>query len=103
MPSRKRRADETYEGRGLAGGPPPEVASARRRAVAEGDRDAGITGPPPWAREGWRGTLPTPTGRRRSTIPVIEMFPRGAEGGRAGWPGALEGTLAGGGGSPRTG
>jgi len=66
QPSRKRRADADYEGRGVAGGPPPEVAAERARAVAEGDPNAGL--PTEWA-----GTRPTPTGRRRSTVPVIEI------------------------------
>jgi DNA ligase D-like protein (predicted polymerase) len=66
QPSRKRRADAEYEGRGVAGGPPPEVAAERAAAVAAGDPDAGL--PTEWA-----GTRPTPTGRRRSSIPVIEI------------------------------
>jgi DNA ligase D-like protein (predicted polymerase) len=66
QPSRKRRADSEYEGRGVAGGPPPEVAAERAAAVAAGDPNAGL--PTEWA-----GTRPTPTGRRRSSIPVIEI------------------------------
>ena len=66
QPSRKRRADTEYEGRGVAGGPPPEVAAARAAAVAAGDRNAGLP-------TEWEGTRPTPTGRRRSSIPVIEI------------------------------
>jgi bifunctional non-homologous end joining protein LigD len=66
QPSRKRRTDAEYQGRGVAGGPPPEVAAERARAVAAGDPNAGL--PTEWA-----GTRPTPTGRRRSTIPVIEI------------------------------
>ena len=66
QPSRKRRPDSDYEGRGVAGGPPPEVAAVRAAAVAAGDPNAGL----PTA---WQGTRPTPTGRRRSTIPVIEI------------------------------
>jgi len=66
QPSRKRRADPEYEGRGVAGGPPPEVAAERAAAVAAGDPNAGL--PTDWA-----GTRPTPTGRRRSSIPVIEI------------------------------
>ena len=67
QPSRKRRADSEYEvGSGVAGGPPPEVQAARAAAVALGDRNAGL--PADWA-----GTRPTPTGRRRSAIPVIEI------------------------------
>jgi bifunctional non-homologous end joining protein LigD len=66
QPSRKRRADADYAGRGVAGGPPPEVAAERAAAVAAGDRNAGL--PTEWA-----GTRPTPTGRRKSSIPVIEI------------------------------
>ncbi len=66
QPSRKRWADSEYEGRGVAGGPPPDVAAERAAAVAAGDRNAGL--PPDW-----EGTRPTPTGRRRSSIPVIEI------------------------------
>jgi len=66
QPSRKRRRDEEYEGRGVDGGPPPDIAAARAAAVAAGDPDAGL------ATE-WEGTRPTPTGRRRSSIPVIEI------------------------------
>ncbi len=66
QPSRKRRADTEYEGRGVAGGPPPEVAAARRRAVEAGDPNAGLP-------QDWAGTRPTPTGRRRTSVPVIEI------------------------------
>jgi bifunctional non-homologous end joining protein LigD len=66
QPSRKRRADAAYEGRGVDGGPPPEVQAARAAAVAAGDANAGLP-------QDWVGTRPTPTGRRRSTIPVIEI------------------------------
>jgi bifunctional non-homologous end joining protein LigD len=66
QPSRKRRADTEYEGRGVAGGPPPEVAEARRKAVQAGDPNAGL--PTEWA-----GSRPTPTGRRRTSVPVIEI------------------------------
>ncbi|MDQ6794883.1 MAG: DNA polymerase domain-containing protein [Chloroflexota bacterium] len=66
QPSRKRRADADYEGQGVAGGPPPEVAEARRKAVEAGDRNAGLA-------QDWEGTRPTPTGRRKSAIPVIEI------------------------------
>ncbi len=66
QPSRKRREDSEYEGRGKDGGPPPEVADARAKAVAAGDRNAGLP-------QDWAGTRPTPTGRRRSAIPVIEI------------------------------
>jgi bifunctional non-homologous end joining protein LigD len=69
QPSRKRRADSEYEGEGIAGGPPPKVAAARRRAVEAGDRNAGL----PQLPKEWTGTRPTPTGRRRSSIPVIEI------------------------------
>jgi bifunctional non-homologous end joining protein LigD len=66
QPSRKRRPDEAYGGRGREGGPPPEVAAARAAAVAAGDPDAGLP-------TEWEGTRPTPTGRRRTSIPVIEI------------------------------
>ncbi len=67
QPSRKRRPESEYEpGRGEAGGPPPEVAAERAAAVAAGDRNAGLP-------TEWEGTRPTPTGRRKSTIPVIEI------------------------------
>ena len=66
QPSRKRRADTEYTGRGVDGGPPPEIAAERAAAVAAGDRNAGL--PPEW-----EGTRPTPTGRRKSSIPVIEI------------------------------
>ncbi len=66
QPSRKRRADAEYAGRGVGGGPPPEVAAARAEAVAAGDRNAGLP-------TDWTGTRPTPTGRRRTTVPVIEI------------------------------
>ena len=56
-----------YEpGRGEAGGPPPDVAEARQAAVAAGDPNAGL--PTEWA-----GSRPTPTGRRKSAIPVVEI------------------------------
>ena len=73
QPSKRRRAPEAYAGSGVDGGPPPEIAEARAAAVAAGDPDAGITGPPPWARRPSRPTTPTPTGRRRSAVPVIEI------------------------------
>src|SRR4029078_2099628 len=57
QPSKKRRADAAYEGRGVDGGPPPEVAGERAAAVAAGDRNAGLPAE-------WEGTRPTPTGRR---------------------------------------
>ena len=67
QPSRKRKADAEYErGRGEAGGPPPEVAAERAKAVAAGDPNAGL--PTEWA-----GSKPTPTGRRKTSIPVIEI------------------------------
>jgi bifunctional non-homologous end joining protein LigD len=66
QPSRKRRADTEYKGRGVDGGPPPEVAEARRRAVDAGDPNAGLP-------QDWAGTRPTPTGRRRTSVPVIEI------------------------------
>ncbi len=66
QPSRMRRRPEDYEGRGVAGGPPPDVAAARAAAVAAGDRNAGLP-------TDWEGTRPTPTGRRKSSIPVIEI------------------------------
>jgi DNA ligase D-like protein (predicted polymerase) len=91
QPSRKRRPDSEYQGRGVAGGPPPDVAAERARAVAEGDPNAGL--PTEWA-----GTRPTPTGRRRSTIPVIEISRAakkedalaGLERWKARWPKAAE-------------
>ncbi len=67
QPSRKRRPDSAYgAGRGVAGGPPPEVQAERAAAVVAGDRNAGLP-------QDWVGTRPTPTGRRRSSIPVIEI------------------------------
>ena len=67
QPSRQRRAAEEYDaGRGEGGGPPPEVAKARKAAVEQGDPNAGL--PTEWA-----GSRPTPTGRRKSSIPVIEI------------------------------
>jgi len=67
QPSRQRRAANEYEvGRGEGGGPPPDVARARRAAVEKGDPNAGL--PTEWA-----GSRPTPTGRRRTTIPVVEI------------------------------
>ncbi|HEV7604293.1 MAG TPA: DNA polymerase domain-containing protein [Candidatus Limnocylindrales bacterium] len=67
QPSKARRPPAEYEpGRGKAGGPPPEVAEARQAAVAAGDPNAGL--PTEWA-----GSRPTPTGRRKSSIPVVEI------------------------------
>ncbi len=69
QPSKARRPKTEYEpGRGTEGGPPPEVAAERAAAVAAGDRNAGL----PTAWEGG-GTRPTPTGRRKTSIPVIEI------------------------------
>src|SRR4051794_10390219 len=64
--SRPRRPKPQYAGRGVDGGPPPGVAAERAQAVASGDRNAGLP-------TEWEGTRPTPTGRRRSSIPVIEI------------------------------
>src|SRR6187397_2739738 len=66
QPSRKRKADAAYEGRGKDGGPPPDVAAERAAAVAAGDPNAGLP-------TDWVGTRPTPTGRRKSNVPVIEI------------------------------
>jgi DNA ligase D-like protein (predicted polymerase) len=67
QPSRQRRATPDYDaGRGEGGGPPPEVARARRAAVEKGDPNAGL--PTEWA-----GSRPTPTGRRKTSIPVVEI------------------------------
>jgi DNA ligase D-like protein (predicted polymerase) len=67
QPSRKRRPDSEYEtGRGEAGGPPPDVAAERAAAVAAGDRNAGLP-------TDWEGSRPTPTGRRKTTVPIIEI------------------------------
>ena len=67
QPSRARRAPAEYaDGRGVDGGPPPDVAEARAAAVAAGDPNAGLP-------TEWEGTRPTPTGRRRSSVPVIEI------------------------------
>jgi bifunctional non-homologous end joining protein LigD len=67
QPSRARRPKTEYEeGRGVEGGPPPDVAAERAAAVAAGDRNAGLP-------TEWEGSRPTPTGRRKTTIPVIEI------------------------------
>src|SRR5215213_4969384 len=66
QPSRKRRSDADYQGRGKDGGPPPEVAAARAAAVAGGDPNAGLP-------TEWEGSRPSPTGRRRSNVAVIEL------------------------------
>jgi DNA ligase D-like protein (predicted polymerase) len=67
QPSRKRRPAAEYEpGRGVEGGPPPEVQAERAAAVAAGDPNAGLP-------TEWEGSRPTPTGRRKTSIPVIEI------------------------------
>ena len=67
QPSRARRPKSEYEpGRGEAGGPPPEVAAERAAAVAAGDPNAGLP-------TEWVGSKPTPTGRRKTSIPVVEI------------------------------
>jgi bifunctional non-homologous end joining protein LigD len=67
QPSRARRPKSEYEeGRGVGGGPPPEVAAERAEAVAKGDPNAGLP-------TEWEGSRPTPTGRRKTNIPVIEI------------------------------
>ncbi len=99
QPSKARKKADEYEpGRGEAGGPPPEVAAERAAAVAAGDPNAGL--PTEWA-----GSRPTPTGRRKTSIPVIEIARASHEGRGARGPRALEGTPSGGRGaarSPRT-
>jgi len=75
QPSKARRPKSEYEpGRGVAGGPPPDVAAERASAVAAGDRNAGL--PTDWegaSRGALGGSRPTPTGRRKTSIPVIEI------------------------------
>jgi len=67
QPSKARRKAQDYEpGRGEGGGPPPEVSADRAAAVAAGDPNAGLS-------TEWTGSRPTPTGRRTSTIPVVEI------------------------------
>ena len=67
QPSRARRPTSEYDpGRGEGGGPPPDVAAERAAAVAAGDPNAGL--PTEWA-----GSRPTPTGRRKTSIPVVEI------------------------------
>ena len=67
QPSRARRPTSEYEpGRGEDGGPPPAVAAERAAAVAAGDPNAGLP-------TEWVGSRPTPTGRRRTSIPVVEI------------------------------
>jgi DNA ligase D-like protein (predicted polymerase) len=68
QPSRMRRKPDEYAGRGRDGGPPPEVAAERAAAVAAGDPNAGL--PTEWEGSGSR---PSPTGRRKSNVPVIEL------------------------------
>jgi hypothetical protein len=76
QPSRARRPKSEYEpGRGIEGGPPPDVAAERAAAVAAGDKNAGLPtewpGMPPRGTPG--GSRPTPTGRRKTSIPVVEI------------------------------
>src|SRR5436190_3244613 len=76
QPSRARRPKTEYdEGRGVEGGPPPEVAAERAAAVASGDPNAGLAtewpGMPPKGTPG--GPRPTTTGRRQTSLPVIEI------------------------------
>jgi len=67
QPSKARRPTSEYEpGRGQAGGPPPEVAAERAAAVAAGDSNAGLP-------TEWVGSKPTPTGRRKTSIPLVEI------------------------------
>jgi DNA ligase D-like protein (predicted polymerase) len=67
QPSRQRRKVDEYDpGRGEAGGPPPDVAAERRAAVERGDPNAGLP-------TEWPGSRPTPTGRRKTSIPVVEI------------------------------
>jgi bifunctional non-homologous end joining protein LigD len=67
QPSRQRKAAAEYDaGRGQEGGPPPEIAAERKAAVEQGDPNAGL--PTEWA-----GSRPTPTGRRKTSIPVVEI------------------------------
>ena len=67
QPSKARRPPIGYEpGRGEAGGPPPDVAAERAAAVAAGDPNAGLP-------TEWPGSRPTPTGRRKSATPVVEI------------------------------
>ena len=94
QPSKKRKPDEAYEGRGKDGGPPPEVAAERAAAVAAGDRNAGLP-------TEWEGTRPTPTGRRKSSIPVIEIARAATKAEVQRGPRALEGPPPGGGRAPR--
>ena len=85
QPSRKRRPDSEYEqGRGESGGPPPEVAAERAAAVAAGDPNAGLP-------TEWEGSRPTPTGRRKTNIPVIEISRAASKAEALEGPRALEG------------
>jgi hypothetical protein len=58
QPSRKRRADADYD--------TPEAEAEREKARAAMERRFAERGT-------WPGSRPTPTGRRRSSIPVIEI------------------------------
>ena len=89
QPSKARRPPSEYEpGRGEAGGPPPEVAAERAAAVAAGDTNAGLP-------TEWVGSKPTPTGRRKTAIPVVEIARARVQGGRARGPRTLEGAPSG--------
>jgi bifunctional non-homologous end joining protein LigD len=66
QPSRQRRADEDYDG------PEAEVRRERQRAAME-RRFRQASEAAAAAREGTGGSRPTPTGRRRSAVPVIEI------------------------------
>ena len=97
QPSKARRPPSEYEpGRGQAGGPPPEVAAERAAAVAAGDSNAGLP-------TEWVGSKPTPTGRRKTSIPVVEIARARVQGGGAGGSRALEGAARGPRPVPRTG
>jgi DNA ligase D-like protein (predicted polymerase) len=58
QPSKQRRADAEYDS--------PEAEAEREKARAAMERRFAETGT-------WPGSRPTPTGRRRSSIPVIEI------------------------------
>ena len=60
------RTPSTSRAGARPGGPPPEVAAERAAAVAAGDPNAGLP-------TEWEGTRPTPTGRRKTNVPVIEI------------------------------
>src|SRR3954463_4670753 len=66
QPSRKRRSDADYQGRGKEGGRPPAAGGGRAAAVAAGDPNAGLP-------TEWQGSTPSPTGRRKSNVPVVEI------------------------------